>query len=229
LPNVSNEDLKAFGIAVKRERSLCGWTLDELGGAFDPPIGKSFISKIEKGRKESLNSRTVGRFIKALDLNESWIDKFLNTDTTDEGEETKAEREADLIVDRALRNDVTGGASEELLIQLANTYAEGEHKDRDTAYIGVRNALAAFAAMKAKGAVQGNADDQFHLVMAEVTKLNDAGEVDDADALLDKEERRMREAHKDEQDRLDQQVETLLQQRIDQDDCATAPTWPPNA
>lgn len=138
MTKVSPDDLKAFGIAVKRARSLNGWTLDELGAKVEPPVGKSLVSKIEKGRKETLNSRTVGRFIKALDLDESWIDKFLDTDTTDDGDETTAERDADRIIERAQRENVTRGASEELLIQLANRYAEGAHKDRETAYIAVQ-------------------------------------------------------------------------------------------
>lgn len=83
MTKVSPEDLIAFGTAVKRARSLRGWTLDQLGAAIDPPVGKSLVSKVEKGRKEGLNSRTVGRFIKALDLDEGLIDAFLGTDTTD--------------------------------------------------------------------------------------------------------------------------------------------------
>ena len=138
LTKVSQADLKAFGHAVKRARSLRGWTLDSLGAAIDPPIGKSFLSKIESGNKDTLNSVTVGRLRIALDLDESWIDKFLGTDTTADGGETTAERDADRIIERAQRENVTVGASEALLIQLANRYAEGTHKDRETAYIAVR-------------------------------------------------------------------------------------------
>jgi len=217
LPKVSQDDLKAFGLAVKRERSLRGWGLDRLGAEVDPPVGKSFISKIENGRKETLNSLTVGRFIKALDLDENWIDRFLGTDTTDDGGETTAERDADRIIERAQREDVTEGASEELLIQLANNYAEGAHKDRETAYIAVRTALVSYASMRATGAIKGNADAQFHAIMAEVAELNNQGALDEADALLDQEDRRMRETHKAERDRLDQQAAILLAQRLDQD------------
>ncbi|MDG1529766.1 MAG: hypothetical protein P8Q99_00295 [Paracoccaceae bacterium] len=46
LPKVSNDDLKVFGQAVQRARSLKGWTLDQLGNAIDPPVGKSLVSKI---------------------------------------------------------------------------------------------------------------------------------------------------------------------------------------
>lgn len=217
MTKVSPDDLKAFGLAVKRARSLKGWTLDQLGAAVDPPVGKSLVSKIEKGRKDSLNSRTVGRFMIALALDETWIDKFLDTDSTEDSDETKAERDADLIVDRAQRENVTEGASEDLLILLANTYAEGQHKDRETAYIGLRKALAAYANQKARGGVQGNADDQFQDVMAEVAKLNDLGEVDDADALLDAAEKRMRQDHEAVQDQQGEARRQMLAQRLNQD------------
>lgn len=62
-----------------------------------------------------------------------------------------------------------------------------------------------------------NTGSQLNAVMAEVAKLNDAGERDEADALLDAEERRMREAHAAEKDRLAQQAAALLERRLDQD------------
>ena len=129
MTKVSQADLKAFGLAVKRERSLRGWTLDKLGEKIDPPVGKSLVSKIEKGRKDTLNSRTVGRFIKTLELDQSWVDKFLDTDASEEGDETKAERDADRIFNRLTREGITKGASEDLLIRLANTYAVGTHRE----------------------------------------------------------------------------------------------------
>lgn len=91
------------------------WTADELGGKFDPPVGKPFISKVEKGTKEALNPRTLGRFILALDMDQSCIDKFLNVETTEEGDETKAERDADRIVARLAKNGLIAGNSDALL------------------------------------------------------------------------------------------------------------------
>lgn len=111
LSKISPDDLKAFGLAVKRARSLKTWTLDQLGAAINPPVGKSLISKIEKGRKDALNSRTAGRFIQALDMDDTWIDKLLDTDTSDDSDETKSERDADINIARAQREQVTEGAS----------------------------------------------------------------------------------------------------------------------
>jgi len=62
-----------------------------------------------------------------------------------------------------------------------------------------------------------NTGSQLNAIMAEVAKLNNEGALDDADALLDQEDRRMREAHKAERDRQDQQATALLAQRLDQD------------
>ncbi len=48
-----------------------GWTLDMRGGKMTPASGKSFPSIIEKG-KRGIFSTTVGKLIKALDLDEGW-------------------------------------------------------------------------------------------------------------------------------------------------------------
>lgn len=217
LTKVSSADLKAFGVAVKRARSLKPWTLDKLGAAFDPPMGKSLISKVENGRKGSLGVLTVGRFIKALDMDETWIDKFLGVETTEDGDETKAEQDADLIMERAKREKVTEGASEDLIILLANQHAEGTYIDRETAYIGLRNALMAFGEMKAQSKIRGSADDQFQDVMARVAELNDLGELEDASALLEEEAKRMRQSHKVVEERHQEDWRQMVQQQLRQD------------
>ena len=203
MTKVSTEDLKAFGLAVKRARSLKTWTLDELGAEINPPVGKSLISKIEKGRKETLNSRTVGRFIKALAMDDTWIDNFLDTEETDDNDETKAEREADLVVDRLRREGATEGATDDLLIQLANRFTEGDHKDRETAYVSVRGALEELVSNRDIAALAGNADAQFAALMRQVDALNNDGDFDEAARVLD-----------EEQDRLDQVAALHLKKQL---------------
>lgn len=90
MPKIDPDILKDFGRAVKRARTLQGIDQPTLGGMIKPAVGASFISKVEKGRKEALDAQTVGRFRIALDLNESWIDKFLDAEETAESLETKA-------------------------------------------------------------------------------------------------------------------------------------------
>lgn len=225
MPKVSQEDLKAFGIAVKRARSLETWTLDELGGKFDPPVGKSFISKVENGSKDTLNSRTVGRFIKALKMDDSWIDKFLDTDTTQDGDETEQERKADHLFEMVKRSETIPQSSEDLLILLANKHAEGNYTDQSTAFIGLSNALEAAERIRLRGEMpRDNTGSQLNAVMAEVAKLNADGALDAANNLLDVEEKRMRDAHKANKDREDEQSRQLLEQRLDHDRLRNDPT-----
>ena len=187
---VSPENLKAFGLAVKHALSLETWTLDELGAAIDPPVGKSFISKIEKGRKGALNSRTVGRFIKALEMDEAWIDKFLDTDTTDESDETPAERDADRLIQMVTRYETIPQSSEHLLILLANQHAEGHYTDQSTTFVGLTKALEAAESIRKRGKMSpNNTGSQLNAVMAEVAKLNAEGALDETKDLLDDEEK----------------------------------------
>ena len=187
---VPPEDLKAFGLAVKHARSLKTWNLDELGAAIDPPVGKSFISKIEKGRKGALNSRTVGRFIKALEMDEAWIDKFLDTDTTDESDETPAERDADRLIQMVTRYETIPQSSEHLLILLANQHAEGHYTDQSTTFVGLTKALEAAESIRKRGKMSpDNTGSQLNAVMAEVAKLNAEGALDETNDLLDDEEK----------------------------------------
>ena len=187
---VSPEDLKAFGLAVKHARSLKTWNLDELGATIDPPVGKSFISKIEKGRKGALNSRTVGRFIKALEMDEAWIDKFLDTDTTDESDETPAERNTDPLIQMVTRYETIPQSSEHLLILLANQHAEGHYTDQSTTFVGLTKALEAAESIRKRGKMSpDNTGSQLNAVMAEVAKLNAEGALDETKDLLDDEEK----------------------------------------
>ena len=187
---VSPEDLKAFGLAVKHARSLKTWNLDELGATIDPPVGKSFISKIEKGRKGALNSRTVGRFIKALEMDEAWINKFPDTDTTDESDETPAERDADRLIQMVTRYETIPQSSEHLLILLANQHAEGHYTDQSTTFVGLTKALEAAKSIRKRGKMSpDNTGSQLNAVMAEVAKLNAEGALDETKDLLDDEEK----------------------------------------
>ncbi|UWQ79584.1 helix-turn-helix domain-containing protein [Leisingera sp. S132] len=218
LPKVSPDDLKAFGLAVKRHRTLRGWTLDQLGAEFDPPVGKSFISKVEKGKKEALSARTVGRFINALGLDADWIDRFLDVEDSADSDETETEQEADRLMKAVAHDPSIPQGSEDLLILLANQHAQGSYTDRITAFVGLREALRAAERIRERGEMPaGNADSQFNAVMKEVAQLNAHGEVDAADALLEAEEKRMLQLHKAERDRMEQQAQLLLERRLDQD------------
>lgn len=108
--------------------------------------------------------------------------------------------------------------SEDLLILLANQHAKGNYTDRTTAFIGLREALRAAERIRERGEMPaGNADLQFNATMKEVAQLNAHGEVDAADLFLEAEEKRLRQLHKAERDRMEQQAQLLLVRRLDQD------------
>jgi hypothetical protein len=213
LPKIDPDILKDFGRAVKRARTLKGMDQPTLGGMIKPPVGASFISKVEKGRKDTLDARTVGRFRNALDLDESWIDKFLDAEETAESLETKAEREADLVIDRLRREGMTEGTSDDLLIQLANNFTEGDHKDRDTAYQSVKAALETLKSSEKIAQLAGNADAQFAALMKEVDALNNKGEFDLAHDALARQAIWIRE----EKSRLERLSELQLEKELNQD------------
>jgi transcriptional regulator with XRE-family HTH domain len=213
LPKIDPDILKDFGRAVKRARTLKGWDQPTLGGKIKPAVGASFISKVEKGRKEALDARTVGRFRIALDLDETWIDKFLDAEDAAESLETKAERDADRVIDRLRREGKAEGTSDDLLIQLANNFTEGDHKDRDTAYRSVVAALEKLKASEHIAQLAGNADAQFAALMAEVDALNNEGEFDLAHDKLAQQAVLLRE----EKDRLARLSELQLEKELNQD------------
>lgn len=213
MPKIDPDILKDFGKAVKRARILKGMDQPTLGGMIRPPVGASFISKIEKGRKETLDGRTVGRFRIALDLDESWIDKFLDAEETAEGLETKPERDADLVIDRLRREGMTEGTTDDLLIQLANNFTEGDYKDRDTAYRSVKAALETLKSSEQISQLAGNADAQFAALMKEVDALNNGGEFDLAHDALARQAVWLRE----EKSRLERLSELQLEKELNQD------------
>lgn len=72
--------------------------------------------------------------------------------------------------------------------------------------------------LRARGDLKGsNAASHLDLVLADVAKLNEELRFDEADALFDVEEKRMREAHVATEERQAEEARQLLQQRLDQD------------
>lgn len=205
MSKVAQDVLEEFGRAVKRARALKGWQLDKLSTAMGGTAGKSFLSNIEKG-KRSISPTTVGRLIKALQLDESWIDKFLQSDVDPDTEETKTNRDADRLLRMVESDEDAPGAGQELLMLLASEYAEGSYIELRTAYTGLRGALQAAADMRARGNMPDNTGGQFQAVMTDVTRLNDEGDRDGAAAALD-----------DAQARVEQEYEAIFTQQLNQD------------
>lgn len=179
---------------MKHARSLRGWQLSDVSNRIAemdrtkpgqkvtaPAI--TFLSDIEKG-KRSISPPTVGKLIHALDLPESWLTRFL-TDAPDEAdEETPKDREAERLIRQAEADPNAPDTPEPLLILLAEEWSGQRFTDPSLAYNALKSALQAAADMRAQGALPSNISAQFQAVMRRVAELNDAGQMDEADAAL---------------------------------------------
>ncbi|WP_299024330.1 helix-turn-helix transcriptional regulator [uncultured Sulfitobacter sp.] len=180
MPDVAQEILTAFGDAVRKANGLKGWSLDSLGAAITPPMSKGYLSRIQNGKRQ-LSPATVGKLIKVLDLDESWMDRFLGNA---EDEVTQEDRRAEQLLS-ATGHDEAIDIAENLMIALAYEYAEGDANDLDSAYRGLKVALQTAVEMKARAALPDNTDAGISAVRAEVQRLNEAEELDEAAAAID--------------------------------------------
>ncbi|WP_299412155.1 helix-turn-helix transcriptional regulator [uncultured Sulfitobacter sp.] len=180
MPDVAQEILTAFGDAVRKANGLKGWSLDSLGAAITPPMSKGYLSRIQNGKRQ-LSPATVGKLIKVLDLDESWMDRFLGNA---EDEVTQEDRRAEQLLS-ATGHDEAIDIAENLMIALAYEYAEGDANDLDSAYRGLKVALQTAVEMKARAALPDNTDAGISAVRAEVQRLNEAEELDAAAEAID--------------------------------------------
>ena len=180
MSKVAQADLDEFGRVVKRARIKAVWTLDQLANAITPHPGKSFLSNIEKGKRD-ISPLTVSKLVKALDLPEIWIDRFLDAEVSPDAEETKLDQEADRLLRLVENDDTSPATAEPLLMLLAEEWASQRFTDPTAAYTALRAALQAAADLKAQGALPSKSSDQLRAILRRVTELNDQGLVEDAD------------------------------------------------
>ncbi len=186
--------LDEFGRAVKHARSLRGWQLSDVSNRIAemdrtkpgqkvtaPAI--TFLSDIEKG-KRSISPPTVGKLIHALDLSENWLTRFLADAPDEADEETPKDREAERLIRRAEADPDAPETPEALLILLAEEWSGQRFTDPSLAYNALKAAIRTAAEMRAQGALPSNISAQFQAVMRRVSELNDAGQMDEADAAL---------------------------------------------
>jgi hypothetical protein len=185
-----------------------------LWGAIRP---RAIFRKLKKA-SAALDRALLPKSSARLDLNRALLAPFVDTGEPDEDEETKIDNDAERLLSQVAKDETVAPVAEALLTTLAYEFAGGQFRDLHTAYTSLRQALQAAEQIRKRGEMPpDNTGSQLNAVMAEVAKLNDQGALADADALLDAEERRMREDHASEKDRLDQQAKTLLDRRLDQD------------
>jgi hypothetical protein len=225
LAKVEQSVLIAFGKAVSGARIDKGWFQPDLDEKMQGGIDKSHLSAIENGKRNGIGPVIVSRLVAALEMDRRWIECFTNgavipsTVSPPSTEETrKREETAERLQAKALKDPAVPPIAEALLKTLAFEFAGGDYLDLHTAYTALRQALEAAENIRKRGEMPpDNTGSQLNAVMAEVAKLNNKGALAEADALLDAEEARMREAQKAERDRMEQQAQTLLTQRIEQD------------
>ena len=209
-----------FGYAVRQARLDLGWTLEKLAEeALGNGARKGYVGQVEKGTR-NLSPETIDKFDQALSLPADIVKAahlappLAKTNVDEDKRDSDAER----LLTKVSKDETIAPVAEALLTTLAYEFAGGQHRDIHTAYISLRQALEAAETIRKRGEMPpDNTGSQLNAVMAEVAKLNDQGALEDADALLEAEEKRMREEHKAEKDRLDQQAKALLERRLDQD------------
>ena len=188
MSKVAQSVLDDFGQAVKRARALKGWQLKDLSNAMDGNSGISFLSDIEKA-KRSISPPTVGKLIAALDLDETWIDKFLGSDASPDTEQTAQDHVADQTVDLAQSSGAAqklaeAGITENAVIGLAQRIA-ADTDNAAQAWLELQNAMDIAVRVQAEGAVKSNHGDFVDTVLARVADLAKEGDYTAAGDAID--------------------------------------------
>ncbi len=185
MPELPSKTLQAFGKAVKAARALKGMTLDQAAfAALKRDSAKGYFSQIENGKRQ-ITPLTAGKIIKALEMDRALLEPFLGDDEIAEDEVTKADTDAEKLIEKAQADDagsVTAG--ERLLIDLAYDFAQGQHNDLFTAYKGLRAALQAARELKEQGNLPQNTSSQLDAVLRRVSEMNEEGNRDGAAEYL---------------------------------------------
>lgn len=217
---MTSNPLQEFGYEVRRARLDLDMTLEDLAAeALGNGARKGYVGQVEKGTR-NLSPETIDKFAKTLGLSDDIVKAAHLAPPLEKSsvDEDKRDIDAERLLVKAAKDESIAPVAEALLTTLAYEFAGGQYRDIHTAYTSLRQALEAAEAIRKRGEMPpDNTGSQLNAVMAEVAKLNDQGALEDADALLDAEEKRMREAHKAEKERLDQQAKALLERRLDQD------------
>lgn len=206
MPELPSEKLRAFGKAVKTARALKGMTLDQAAFAcLGRDNAKGYFSQIENGKRQ-ITPRTAGKIITALDMDRALLEWFLGDDEIAEDEVTKADTDAEKLIEKAQADGTGSVTGERLLIDLAYDFAEGHHSDLFTAYKGLRAALQAARELKEQGNLPQNTSSQLDAVLRRVSEMNEKGDRDGAAEYLAAEE-----------ERLDAEAEALFNAQLKQD------------
>ncbi|MEM6387169.1 MAG: helix-turn-helix transcriptional regulator [Pseudomonadota bacterium] len=212
---MTSDPWKELGYAIRQARLGKGWSREQLAHeALGNGDRKSYVGQVEKGRR-NLSAETIDKFDQVLSLPEDIVKAAHLADppakVEPKEEIDRQERDAEMVYNRILREGETYGASDDLLIDLANNYTMGNYRDRETAYIGVRDALE--ASTKLRSGSNSGTDFAF---LDTVSELNNIGDYEEANRLFDAEEKAMRRAHRAEMERLAEVERQMLEKRLAQ-------------
>ncbi|MCB2099903.1 MAG: tetratricopeptide repeat protein [Rhodobacterales bacterium] len=190
----NSEDVKAFGRLVRKVRSDLRMTQGALAAAvFSNPDRKSHISDIELGKNLAITLVTVRSIAEFLGIDAEQIPESLRWPeaiAVVESNKAKARVQDDFVKELLTRLEDQArkfNIKEGMLITLAQHYAEGTPNDFDAAYAGLKNALEVAWKEREKGRLPSNISDAVDVVIARIDTLNDGGNFDAGQAVLDAE------------------------------------------
>lgn len=179
-----------LGALVARKRQQEGISLATLAARIYPledPTGERRapdILKFEKGQSRNPRARTVRRYQDALSITQEEIDALVDDDSRPHWRLTQQLIEQKNALARELK------VSEQLAIEIAERYAEGNPGDLEAALRGLEHALQVAAEESRKNNLRANTDDEICLLLKRVHELNIDGKIDAATALIAEEEAR---------------------------------------
>jgi len=184
-----------FGALIAAKREERGWSFATLAIEAYGDNGqggesrKADVQKLEAGGSKKPNAATIRKYRLALDLTQDEIDACR---TPEEVELAQFARDLfDVIADAAQ----AAGLSEDYALAVAERYAEGNPHDFKGALAGLKSALE--DKMTERNRPSNLPPDD---MLAEIEAMNDAGDIDEADAAIEaymdtrRTERRQRDA-----------------------------------
>ena len=199
---------KRFGALIARKREDRGWSFAELAVAAYGDDGqggesrKSDVQKLEVGGSAKPTARTIKRYRDALGLRQDEIDACRTA------EEIQLAQYADALFEVIKGAVAQTDVSDDLAHELTERYAAGNPEDFEGAVRGLMRALE----IAAKRPTTGNLDADVNGIIAEVKRLNEEGQLEDAARALDD----ALEAELAEEDRRAAGIEALIREGIDQ-------------
>lgn len=199
---------KRFGALIARKREDKGWSFAELAVAAYGDDGqggetrKSDVQKLEIGGSAKPTARTIKRYRDALGLTQEEIDACRTP------EELQLAQYAEALFDVIKGAVAQTEVSDDLAHELSERYAAGNPEDFEGAVRGLMRALE----IAAKRQTTGNLDADVNAIIAEVKRLNEEGQLEDAARALDE----ALESELAEEERRAAGIEALIREGIDQ-------------